>query len=254
MFTGGGFFAAHPDPAHTQVVECGGLGMSALKEAMNKESEAQEPLVSIIGLLLDKTVRRNDSLMRRSKLHEFESQSVCTLSPSEYLSRMMRYGRCSPSCAVVGLMYLQTLKKTVPSACITSHNLQRLLLVAVMLANKFLDDLYFSNKHWAKIGGISLQEINGLELTILRLLDWKMHVSRESYYLYLDELGCGPRDRSDLDAWARELEELKEIVDSGEGIRLVDRAEDVANDDVSIEQTPKMATCLSKSEDWRAKR
>jgi len=248
----GEFLAAHPDPAHTQVVECGGLGMNALREAMTKESEAQEPLVSIIGLLLDKTVQRNDSLMRRSTLHEFESQSVCTLSASEFLSRIMRYGKCSPCCAVVGLIYLQRIKKKVPRACITSRNLQRLLLVAVMLANKFLDDLYFSNKHWAKIGGLSLQEINGLELTILRLLDWRMQVSRENYYCYLDELGCGPQDRGDPDAWSRELEELKELIASGVGIHLADRAAAAANIDVSTAQAP--AACICKSEDWRARR
>jgi len=164
----------------------------------------------------------------------------------------MRYGKCSPCCAVVGLIYLQRIKKIVPRACITSRNLQRLLLVAVMLANKFLDDLYFSNKHWAKIGGLSLQEINGLELTILRLLDWRMQVSRENYYCYLDELGCGPQNRGDPDAWSRELEELKELIASGVGIHLADRAAAAANIDVSTAQAP--AACICKSEDWRARR
>ena len=37
--------------------------------------------------------------------------------------------------------------------------MQRLLLVAMMLANKYLDDLFYSNKQWAKIGGNSLKKI-----------------------------------------------------------------------------------------------
>ena len=146
--------AANNDPLHTIAMESGGLGMNDLKDAMTQESNATEPLVDIIGLLLDKTVQRNDALMRTSMLHDFESERMCALTASEYLSRMMRYGKCSPCCAVVGLIYLQRVKARVPSACITSRNMQRLLLTAVMLANKFLDDLYFSNKHWAKIGGI----------------------------------------------------------------------------------------------------
>jgi energy-converting hydrogenase Eha subunit C len=208
-------------PAHTKPIECGGLDMSQLKEAMSKESAAQEPLVDIIGALLDKTVQRNDLLKRVSQLHDFESDRICSLSAAEYLSRIMRYGKCSPSCAVVGLIYLQRIKTKVPSACVTSRNLQRLLLVAVLLANKFLDDLYYSNKHWAKIGGISLQEINHLELSILRLLDWKMMVTREQYLEYLDQLGCGPPAvAADTESWANELLELKHLVATGAGIRL----------------------------------
>ena len=208
-------------PLHTVAVEAGGLDMAQLKDAMTKESEAQEPLVQIIGMLLDKTVARNDSLKRVSQLHAFESDCVCALPASVYLQRMMRYGKCSPSCAVVGLIYLQRIKTKIPSACVTSCNLQRLLLVSMLLANKFLDDLYYSNKHWAKIGGISLQEMSALELMVLGLLEWKMTVTREQYLAYLEELGCGPRnDASDTESWARDLHELKALVATGAGIRL----------------------------------
>ena len=214
-------------PAHAEALERGGLDMAELKAAMTKESSAQEPLVEIIGALLDKTVQRNDALGRVSQLHAFEGERICALSASEYLLRIMRYGKCSPSCAVVGLIYLQRIKAKVPSACVTSRNLQRLLLLALMLANKFLDDLYFSNKQWAKIGSISLEEINALELTVLALLDWKMMVTREEYLEYLDELGCGPppgTSAADADVWAHELEELKNLVTKGLGIRLHTRA------------------------------
>ncbi len=210
-------------PAHAEPLERGGLDMAELKAAMTKESSAQEPLVEIIGALLDKTVQRNDMLGRVSQLHAFEGARICALPASEYLIRIMRYGKCSPSCAVVGLIYLQRIKAKVPSACVTSRNLQRLLLLALMLANKFLDDLYFSNKQWAKIGGISLQEINELELTVLRLLEWKMMVTREEYLEYLEELGCGPppgTSTADAEVWAQELEELKNLVTKGLGIRL----------------------------------
>jgi hypothetical protein len=61
------------------------------------------------GALLDKTVLRNDTLKRVSQLHEFESDRLCGLCASQYLLRIMRYGKCSPSCAVVGLIYLQVL-------------------------------------------------------------------------------------------------------------------------------------------------
>jgi predicted transcriptional regulator len=244
---------------HAEAVECGGLDMRELKEAMVKESAVQEPLVSIIGILLDKTVARNDSLQRVSNLQDFENHRKCTLTASAYLSRMMRYGACSPSCAVVGVMYLQRLKTKDPTICVTSYNLQRLLLVSVMVAHNYLDDLYYSNKHWARIGGVTVQEINHLEATVLQLLDWKMHVSREEYLEYLEGLGCGPRGSiTDTDSWANDLKQLQELLEQGEGARLHDQAHHEHRSDafqapqlptpVAIEPSPSYAMYLESQQ------
>jgi energy-converting hydrogenase Eha subunit C len=221
-------------PAHAAAMERGGLDMAALKEAMTREAAAQEPLVAIIGALLTKTVQRNDALGRAGQLADFEGDRICALPAADYLDRIMRYGRCSPSCAVVALIYLQRVKTKIPGACVTSRNLQRLLLVALLLANKFLDDLYFSNKHWAKIGGLSLQEVNALERSVLRTLDWRMAVTREDYLAYLEELGCGgPAAGADAEAWAADLDRLRQLVTSGAGIRLYSYAAGPSGSDAS---------------------
>jgi len=57
-----------------------------------------------------------------------------------------------------------------------------------MVAAKFLDDLYYSNKHWARIGGLNLQEVNTLELKLLFLLSFSVGVSRDDYQEYLQGL------------------------------------------------------------------
>jgi hypothetical protein len=61
---------------------------------------------------------------------------------------MLRYSRLSPCCFVIALIYLERLKRKEDSIFVTSTTFQRLLLVAVMVAAKFLDDYYESNKHW----------------------------------------------------------------------------------------------------------
>jgi len=52
-----------------------------------------------------------------------------------------------------------------------------LLLTATVLAAKFVDDRYFTNKHYAKVGGIPLRDLNALELSMLALLRYRLHVS-----------------------------------------------------------------------------
>lgn len=39
--------------------------------------------------------------------------------------------------------------------------------IAVMTAAKMFDDFYYSNQHWAEVGGISVTEMNNIELEFL---------------------------------------------------------------------------------------
>ena len=67
-------------------------------------------------------------------------------------------------------------------------NIHRLILVSVMISSKFCDDLYFSNQYWAKIGGISNDEINALEVEMLTLLEYKLHLRRREYDTILSDM------------------------------------------------------------------
>jgi hypothetical protein len=68
------------------------------------------------------------------------------------------------------------------------HNMQRLFLVAVMTAAKFLDDRYNSNKVWAQVGGIPTAELNQLEMQFLFRLSFSLYISREEYDAYISSL------------------------------------------------------------------
>ena len=46
-----------------------------------------------------------------------------------------------------------------------------------MLAAKLMDDKYYNNAFYAKIGGVTKQEINAMELEMLRLLEYRVVVS-----------------------------------------------------------------------------
>ena len=180
--------AQRPPFWHTFAQEAGGPCMQEFTQAMKDDALTQDHIVELLGTLLDKTVQRNDGLGRKSELAEFEAGKPCPLTASAYLKRIMKYGGCSPCCVVVGLMYLQRLKQRMPSVCLTSGNMQRLLLTSVMVAAKFLDDLYYSNKHWARIGGLNLQELNTLELKLLFQLSFSLGIAREEYQEYLQGL------------------------------------------------------------------
>jgi len=183
-----------PPQALLEPIEAGGLDMTELMEALKADAAAQECLVEIVGRVLDATVRRNDEKAHTPSLSLplFESDETCPLCPSAYIQRILKYTACSPCNLVVALVYLQRLKDlesdpdTATSSSqrlrLTSNNLQRLLLTSLMLASKFLDEPFVSNKQWALVGDLTTREINALELEMLWSLKFSVNISREEYH------------------------------------------------------------------------
>lgn len=170
-------------PLHIVACEANGLTMLELTEAMKEDAAEQTQLIDVCAQLLQTTVDRNDKLQRNSGLPAFEGE-IAPIPADAFVKRIMRYSGCSPCCLVIGILYLERLKQRIHSVCLTSHNFQRLFLTAVMEAAKFLDDHYFSNKHWAEVGGIPTAELNALELEFLFRTGFDLTVTREEYDQY----------------------------------------------------------------------
>ncbi|CAN1246856.1 CYCP3-1 [Linum grandiflorum] len=51
---------------------------------------------------------------------------------------------------------------------LTSLNVHRLLITSIMLAAKFVDDAFFNNAYYARVGGISTGELNNWKEKLLQ--------------------------------------------------------------------------------------
>lgn len=71
---------------------------------------------------------------------------------------------------------------------ITSLNVHKLLLTAIMLASKFNDDAYCSNSFFAEVGCVTLDELNQMEQTFLRCICFSLFVSESLFILYSSSL------------------------------------------------------------------
>ena len=169
------------------------FGMYEGPEALRAGAKAQESLPNLVGCVLDYAVSHNDQIVQAhaaapvpSQVLPFEGADPCPLCPSRYIERIMRYTMCSPSCLIVAIVYLQRLKDIAQQRgegplLLTSFNLQRMFLTALMIAHKFLDEPFCSNKMWGLVGEVPLQELNSLELAMLSSLGWRVNVSRSEY-------------------------------------------------------------------------
>ncbi|EGF83242.1 hypothetical protein BATDEDRAFT_21775 [Batrachochytrium dendrobatidis JAM81] len=62
------------------------------------------------------------------------------------------------------------------SIVINSYNIHRLLITGVMVAVKFLSDVFYTNSHIAKVGGLPVQELNRLEIEFLLYNEFNLNI------------------------------------------------------------------------------
>jgi hypothetical protein len=67
-------------------------------------------------------------------------------------------------------------------------NVHRVVITAILLAAKFFDDAYYNNAYYAKVGGVLVSEMNGLEVEFLFRINFSLHVKHDVFIKYQDEL------------------------------------------------------------------
>ena len=63
-----------------------------------------------------------------------------------------------------------------------------MIISACVLAIKYNEDDYYANTFYAKVGGITLEELNQLEYDFLSLCNFEMTIKQSKYIRYHDYL------------------------------------------------------------------
>lgn len=117
----------------------------------------------------------------------FDSRIVPEISIHNYLERINLYTECSEACFIIAYIYIRRVLKGF-GFVLSKHNVHRLLLTSIVLAIKSIDDEYANNKIYAAIGGVELNELNTLEVSMLELLRYKTFVHHRSYFKTVNRL------------------------------------------------------------------
>lgn len=116
-------------------------------------------VLTILSLVLEKLVGRNDRIIEGlsqqqldglscggpgrvgKSLNGFRGVRAPSISIGKYLERLYKYTSCSPSCFVVGYVYIDRLMHKHPDSLVVSLSVHRLLITSIMVASKVLDDM-----------------------------------------------------------------------------------------------------------------
>ncbi|KAI7900379.1 cyclin-domain-containing protein [Cokeromyces recurvatus] len=148
-------------------------------------------LTHMIADMLGRLISHNDLIpLTPSNLTRFHSRTPPNISLSDYLRRIVKYTSVEKSCLLILLIYIDRVCELHPQFTVSSLTAHRFLITAVTVSSKALCDSYCTNSHYAKVGGISTQEINALELEFLSLIDWHLSSTGpilQQYYVNLVE-------------------------------------------------------------------
>ncbi|CAD6204518.1 unnamed protein product [Miscanthus lutarioriparius] len=152
-------------------------------------------VVSILSALLQRVAERNDASAEEGAVaapapaagrpvSAFQGLTKPAISIGGYLERIFRFASCSPSCYVVAYIYLDRFLCRRPALAVDSFNVHRLLITSVLTAVKFVDDICYNNAYFARVGGISLVEMNYLEVDFLFGIAFDLNVTPAAFASY----------------------------------------------------------------------
>lgn len=120
---------------------------------------------------VDPSILTDHSGVAQMRFLRFETTQPEALPPiSAYAGRLLGYSCSSPTAVIMALAYLDWLRRKPAYFPVTWRTVHRAFGAALRISNKLADDDCWNNAEWARLTGVCLEEVNGLELGMLSLL------------------------------------------------------------------------------------
>ncbi|CAH6722776.1 putative nuc-1 negative regulatory protein Pregp [[Candida] jaroonii] len=148
-----------------------------------------DDLIMLVSRMLTNLIELNDKMVpkdqinqegdksgkdKKTSLTRYHSRTPPNISPINYLTRLSKFNNFSNATLLTTIYYIDLLSFNYqPFFTLNSWTVHRFLLIATMTCQKSMEDFFFTNDHYAKVGGVNLNELNCLELDFLNRIDWK---------------------------------------------------------------------------------
>ena len=106
------------------------------------------------------------------------SKKFPVLPLNKFLIRIIKYTECENNTLIVAFLYIMKLIQK-EKFVLEINNVYRLLLGAVVLAKKVLEDIKLDNSYYCGIGGISNNELNSIEYSLFVRIDFNVNLKKE---------------------------------------------------------------------------
>eukprot|EP00756_Hemistasia_phaeocysticola_P029636 Hpha_TRINITY_DN16243_c0_g4::TRINITY_DN16243_c0_g4_i1::g.14681::m.14681 len=140
-------------------------------------------VVTAVAAALDHALLTPQQCRGPVTVFEADPEHPPQIALSNYLDRWAHHSGAGQEVLVVALAYVQR-----SGIALNSLTVHRLLLAALVLAAKYRNDEFYTNTYYGVVGGVSLEEVNRLEIALLEKIDWKLGLSSEEFDGLCDKL------------------------------------------------------------------
>ncbi|KAI8892575.1 cyclin-domain-containing protein, partial [Globomyces pollinis-pini] len=131
-------------------------------------------IVTLLADLINQIIQYNDQLTIQPRITRFHSRAVPGISVKDYLLRTVKYLQIDNSVLLLILVFIDRISK-LNIVTINSLTIHRFIIASISIATKQVSDVYPPNSIFAKIGGLSLQELNLIEMELCKTLNWRFN-------------------------------------------------------------------------------
>lgn len=98
----------------------------------------------------------------------------------KFTNQVLTATRLPKATVILSLVYLSKrwALGNIPATDVNVHIAYKLLVVSLLLANKFHDDNTFRNKSWNEATGIPVRDLNMIEADWLKAIQWSLHLNQ----------------------------------------------------------------------------
>ncbi|BGP41702.1 Pho80p cyclin [Rhodotorula kratochvilovae] len=137
-----------------------------------------EDLITLIASMLDKLRDHNDRIpLTPNSLTRFHSRAPPNISVRDYLLRIAKFTNVEACCLLILLPYVDKVCARLTTFTVSSLTVHRFIIAAISVGSKALSDAFCTNGRYARVGGVSVVEMNLLEKEFCEALDWRLTTS-----------------------------------------------------------------------------
>ena len=148
----------------------------------NKNDELNKLELKVSEILTE--ISNQNSNVEFNPDDPFSTKSPSKVTLQYFFRRIKNYTKIEKSTLIIILIYADRMCTT-SGIILNPHNIHRIILGCLLLAIKYNEDLYYTNEQYAKVGGVSIQELNELELYSIQLLNFNLFISEDIYEKYI---------------------------------------------------------------------
>lgn len=129
-----------------------------------------------------------DALRPGAPVRRIEGPAIACPNFKKWVHNLLSTTQVTQNVILLSLLYIHRLKVLNPKMHGLPGSEYRLLTVALMLANKFLDDNTYTNKTWSEVSQLSVNEIHVMEVEFLGNMRYSLLVTEKQWEEWLVKL------------------------------------------------------------------